>query len=188
MTNTKLFLNSLLLLVVILSTSCKMATSPEHPPKGVKIIGVRKFAPFNDVEDAKAKLSQVGIGKVSDWKENGNATVSSTTPEYQFGDPSALNNTRNSLSYYLESSGYHSIDKLMLILNINNPLQRDEAIKLFGTTVISTFKQLSTPIPDGLIAAIDSSNYFKSDDDKYYTELNLEKSKIDILKLIIATK
>jgi hypothetical protein len=188
MTKTKLSFKFFLLLVVILSGSCNSNISPEHAPKGIKITGVRKFEPFNDVVDAKTKLSQVGIGKMSDWKENGNATVGSTTTYYQFGDASASNNMKNNLSYYLVSQSYHSIDKLMLILNINNPLQGDEAIKMFRATAISTFKQLSTPIPDGLLAAIDSLKYFKSDNDKFSTEINLEKSKIDILKLTIETK
>ena len=186
MTKSNLFINALLLTIIVVSGSCNLHTGT-NTKTTVKVTGNRKFEPFNDVDNAKAKLSKVGIGQLSEWKENGNSTISSVTPYYQFGDASS-NGMKNNLSYHLKSQSYHTIDTLTLVLSINNSLQKKEALKKFSEAIQSTFSQLSTDIPAGLLSAIDSSSNFKSDKDKFSTEIKLDELKIETWKFTIATK
>lgn len=153
-----------------------------------KSSGNEKFEPFNKIDDTRAKLSEVGIGQLGAWKEDGMGGYMSITTYYRLGNVSSAKGMDNNLAYYLESDNPNSIKSLKLILNINNPSQKKQALTKFSEMADKTFRQLAANAPHGLLAAIQAPKGFKADNETFSTELKLDKSKIDTWKLIISTK
>ncbi len=170
------------------NTSSTPATSDTPPPTAATPAGNEKFDPFNKIDDTRAKLSEVGIGQLGSWKDDGMGGYMSITTYYQFGDASSSNGMENNLAYYLESDNANSIKTLKLVLNINNSSQKKQALTKFSEMADKTFKQLSADTPKGLLDAIQAPKSFKGDNEKFTTELKLDKSNIATWKLIIATK
>ena len=170
------------------NTSTTPVTSDTPQPTAATPTGNEKFDPFNKIDDTRTKLSEVGIGQLGNWKDDGMGGYMSITTYYQFGDASASNGMENNLAYYLESDNANSIKTLKLVLNINNSSQKKQALTKLGEIADKTFKQLAAEIPKGLLAAIQTSKSFKADNEKFSTELKLDKSKIDTWKLTIETK
>jgi hypothetical protein len=147
--------------------------------------GTAKLSIFNQIDETRGKLSEVRIGSLGTWKEDGMGGYMSITTYHEIG---ASDGMTNNLAYYLESDTQDNIKTCKLVLNINDPSQKQSAIELFGETADKTFKQLGLAMPAGLANAIRKTKAFAAANETFSTTLKLEKSKIDTWELKIATK
>lgn len=146
-----------------------------------------KIKLFNDPPNLLYKLSGNGIGELKEWKNPQEMGWGSLTDYFQFGEKKDGVGIQNNLSYYLEGEENYA-KNLLLILNVNNPKAKKEAVKLFVETAEKTFKTLEIEIPRGLLEAIKKDEEFKSENDIYNTSFQIEKSKIETFKMEIVSK
>ena len=147
----------------------------------------RKCRIFNEVKQVKTMLSKVGIGTLRQWRNDSFGWISST-PYYSFGSSSFVNGMQNNLAYYLESESENYIEKVKIMLNINNSSEKYQAISKFDKTSKKTFELLKLKMPNGLSEAIKSEKKFSSENSEYKVSLVLNRSKIDTWKLTIEAK
>lgn len=147
----------------------------------------RKSKIFNEVSQVQSKLSSVGIGELSQWRNDSYSWMSSS-PYYSFGSAASDNGMQNNLAFYLESQSETFIETLKLVLNINNSSEKPQALSLLDKTSQKTFSSLKLKIPNGLSTAIKSGDNFTSDNSEFKVSLTLDRSKIDTWKLTIEAK
>lgn len=151
----------------------------------LKIVTV-KLEIFNNIEETRKKLSEIGIGKLNDWKDDSMGGFMSITNYFELEIPKGK--MTNNLAFYLISQKADYIQSLQLVLNINDVSKRKSSIDIFAKTIEKTFKQLNLEIPQGLIKAASNQNSFKAENDNFSTILKVEKTKIDTWILEIKTK
>jgi len=142
-----------------------------------------KFEPFNNVDDVRQKLSAVGIGELGRWRDDEIGDYMSITPYYQFGGGEIPNN----LAYYLESDNSSSIKTLKLVLNINNG-NKKAALSKFVETIGKTYKALGLEADTKIMNEAKFGKELSAESGTYTARTELEKSKIETWKFIIATK
>lgn len=147
----------------------------------------RKLMLFNDISLIRSRLSESGIGWLHEWKRD-EIGYMSITDYYRFGEPSVQNGMNNNLAYYLESKNENYVETLSLVLNINNSAEERQAIERFVQVTKKTFRAIDVYIPGGLLAAIKGKEAFVYEGESFKTKLELEKSKIETLKLIVYAK
>jgi hypothetical protein len=145
-----------------------------------------KIEIFNNIEETRKKLSEIGLGNLSEWKDDFEGGYMSITNYFELEIPKEKN--VNNLAFYLNSKKPEHIESLQLVLNLNDASNRKSAIKTFAKTIEKTFKQLNLEIPLGLIKAASNPNSFKFENDNFSTNLKLEKTKIDTWIFEIITK
>lgn len=127
---------------------------------------------FSNIEKVRTLLSSVGIGNLSEWKDDQMGGIVSVSTYYQF-------ESINNLSFYLEGSNSSSIDSIKLALNINDPTKRKSALTMLGDTTKKMLGALNLSPPDGLINDIEAGvakQYIVND---VKIEVELVKSKIE---------
>ena len=147
----------------------------------------RKCRIFNEVKKVQSLLSGAGIGTLRQWRNDSFGWISST-PYYSFGSSSSVNGMQNNLAYYLESESENYIEKVKIMLNINNGSEKYQAISKFDKISKKTFELLKLKMPNGLSEAIKSGKKFSSENSEYKVLLVLNRSKIDTWKLTIEAK
>ena len=146
-----------------------------------------KIKLFNETTNLLNKLSKNGIGKLEQWKNPEEMGWGSSTNYYQFGEKKDGVGMQNNLAYYLEGEE-NNAKNLLLNLNVNNPKDKREAVKLFLKSTEKTFKTLEIEIPKALLEAIKNGKDFHSENDNFTTDFKIEKSRIDTYKLEIVSK
>lgn len=141
-----------------------------------------KVKAFNDVDGTRQKLSDVGIGEMRPWLDNGDG-FTSITSYYNFGGGAFKNN----LAFYIEG-GATVVMSMKLVLNINQKQEKKEALQKLSQVTIRTFELLQLPLPQDLRKAIIEARPVIIDGDAFRTELKLKKSKIDTWTVEITTK
>lgn len=149
------------------------------PPKKLKI--------FNDISSIRTALNNNDIGSLRPWHNDGLGWISSTD-YYSFGTADLNNNLMNNLAYYLESKSDAYVETVKLVLNINNSIEKTEALSLLNNTSNKTLSSLAISIPKGLSKAIKSGKEFNYDNNDYIVSLTLNKSNIETWKLTIEAK
>lgn len=146
-----------------------------------------KIKIFNQTTNLLIELSANGIGELKEWKKLEGMGWGSLTDYFQFGETEGGIGLQNNLAYYLEGEENYA-KNLQLILNINNPEKKREAVKLFTETVEKTFKTLEIETPEGLLEAIKKDKDFKSENRSFTTNFTIEKSNIQTFKMEIDSK
>ncbi|HYG03894.1 MAG TPA: hypothetical protein VD927_15710 [Chryseosolibacter sp.] len=142
-----------------------------------------RFAPFNNVEDVRQRLSAVGIGELGRWREDEMGGFISITPYHEFGDGEKLNN----LACYLESQSANSIKTLKLVLNINNA-NKKAALSEFAEIIGKTYKALGLGPDTKIINEVKFGKELSAESETYKARTELEKSRIETWKFIFETK
>lgn len=158
--------------------NCVDLETTEAPPKTM-------IPAFNNPE-ALVKTLSVKPVYMRDWKQNGER-YSSSSDYMEFGAPNK-NLMQNNIAYYLYGSESDHVDSLKLVLNINNPKQKEEALETFSTISNITFGVLKIGNPNEIIEATKKGKVTQYENDTVMIDLQLEKSKIDIWKLLIHSK
>jgi len=97
MATLKTFMAALMLTVLFTScgtdtnsnsgnTSSQPATNDKIQPTAEAPTGNEKFEPFNKIDDTRTKLSEVGIGQLGSWRDDGMGGYMSITTYYRFGE------------------------------------------------------------------------------------------------------
>jgi hypothetical protein len=147
----------------------------------------RKSFIFNEVSQVQSKLSNVGIGELRQWRNDGYSWTSSSS-YYSFGSSSSVNSMQNNLAFYLESKSETFIETVKLVLNINNSSEKSQALAILDKTTEKAFSTLKLKIPNGLLTAIKSGDNFTYDNSDFKVTLTLDRSKIDTWSLTIEAK
>jgi hypothetical protein len=183
---TYLFLALTMGVTVILSSCSNSGTKNQNELSSQENKMTAKIEVFNDIGLTRQTLSQNGIGELGTWKSDGMGGYFSITSYHEFGTNTT--GMKNNLAYYLESESEDFVDRVKLVLNINNKNEKKQAIAKFKSLMDETFQDLSIDTPKELTISINNENEFQFENDKYSTTLKLEKSNIDSWKLIINSK
>lgn len=144
-----------------------------------------KIAIFNNINSLTTELSRNGIGQLHSWRSDGMGGFMSITDYYRFGTASAANGLDNNLAYYLESNNEDYVEKLSLVLNINNAAERRDGLAILKTVTERTFKSIKVIIPPGLIRSIQSPKAYSYSNQMLSVILERENNNIESWKLII---
>ncbi len=136
------------------------------------------------VESTISRLSQIGVGQLGVWKDNGMGGYMSITPYYQLGDETG-EGMSNNIALYLESEKADTIQKFTLVLNLNRPSEKKQAWSKMQEITPKLFAGIGIPMPDGLKDALRSTKTFLGVSNGYKVDLKLEKTKIDTWLVII---
>lgn len=156
------------------TTNTEVSTEKENP----------KIALFSEIDKTIAWLTLSGIGQLGNWQSDGMGEYFSVSPYYQFGSGTPQNN----LAYNLVSENSKYIQKVNLILNINNGSERKQALQKFSEIAKKTLETLEIKIPEGLINAAKTGREFNFENDTYLVSVKLDKSNIEIFTLLIQSK
>ena len=191
MSRFKIFIAILSFGIAVILSSCGLSPSNISNVKTTASIeeakAPRKCKIFNEVKQVQSLLSEAGIGELRQWRNDSFGWMSSTQ-YYSFGSSSSINGMQNNLAYYLESESENYIEKVKIMLNINNSSEKYQAISKFDKTSKKTFELLKLKMPNGLSEAIKSEKKFSSENSEYKVSLVLNRSKIDTWKLTIEAK
>lgn len=147
----------------------------------------RRIQIFNNITKVITLLSNVGIGELSQWKNDGIGWASISN-YYQFGSSSVDYGPENNLSFYMESENESYIETIKLVLNINNSSENTQALNFLDKISNKTFNSLSLKNPAGLSTAIKSGKNFSYNNTDYSVTLTLQESKINSWVLEIKSK
>ncbi|MDQ6479997.1 SH3 domain-containing protein [Dyadobacter sp. LHD-138] len=147
-----------------------------------------KLSAFANIEPLRQSLSGNGIGQLHPWKHVDGGDWQSITDYFEIGREANQYGLRNNLAYYLSSPEEGFIETLQLVLNVNEPREREFAHEKLKETIRKTFKSLAEPIPAGLLKAVDREVHFTSKDEKMIVTMKPEKSRIMTLILEVKTK
>ena len=149
-----------------------------------KEVGLKSF---HTPRSLQILLSSNGIGQFKEWHGDEIGWTSSTD-YYKFGSSDSKNGMYNNLAYYLESDKQEYVKRVKIVLNINNKLEKKQALDKYMDMINSTFKSLSIDLPRDMSVAIKSQREFHSTEPNYIITNVHQRSNIDTWKLIIETK
>lgn len=155
-----------------------------HPRRSTPV----KLEVFANIEPLRESLSRNGIGQLHTWKHVDGGDWQSITDYFEIGREANDYGLRNNLAYYLTSSEEGFAESLELVLNINVSAEGEYAREQMKSLINKTFKSLNSPVPSGLLKAIDRQSKFVSDNETMTVSLKPEKSRIMTLILEIRTK
>lgn len=181
-------MKSITLISIIVTTLIFSSCSNQNKQSNTesKSLAKSKIEVFNDIEKTRSILSKNGIGELGIWRSDGIGGYMSITDYFQFGGNS--NTMKNNLAYYIESSNNSQIERLKIVLNINNKNEKKIALSKFKEITEKTFNSLSIEIPENLIFSIENEKEFQFENQYLNVGLKLDKSNIDTWKMIIQTK
>lgn len=142
---------------------------------------------FNDFDKLRAALEKNEIGTLRKWRFDGYGWIAASD-YYSFGGKSIENGMQNNLAYYAEGDNKSFVKELKLILNLNNSMQKNLALKKFDKVVRETFASINLKLPIGLSSNLQSQREFNAESKDFTTELILDKSRIDTWKLVIQSR
>lgn len=149
----------------------------------MRFTGTSSIAAFNRISDTFTALESNGIGRLRKWKNDGQSFISSTDYfDLGIGKDDML---PNNIAYYLYGESIVHIDKLDIVLNINNVEDKDYAVAFYVDTVKKTFNQLGLTLPDGLVDSIQKGEKFKITKKIATIYFVLNATDIETLKLSI---
>lgn len=154
------------------------------PPKTVP----PKIATFNNIKTLTTELSRNGIGQLHSWRSDDMGGFISITDYYRFGVASAANGLDNNLAYYLESNNEDYVEKLSLVLNINNADERRDALVKFKTVTERTFKSIQVATPPRLIRSIEAPKAYSYSNGMLSVSLERENNNFESWKLVIKSQ
>lgn len=120
-----------------------------------------KIQLFNDVAKTQKKLSAVGIGNIRNWHYDG-LGWSSASADYPVGS-AGIDQLRNNLVLYLESSRQHEVQTMKVQVNLLNMNQKSRALSQYVSTVKKAFNALEEPIPEDLASALWKGKPYKKE-------------------------
>ena len=131
--------------------------------------------PFNDIQTVIKNLSNIGIGKLSDWHKSyaGDESYLSMTNYYQFGTDD-ITKIPNTLAFYLTGEETY-IKQVEVVLDIGYEQDKNKELEKFIEVLNSTLNSLSIPMSNDLIESITTSK-------KYYKEFNTHTLLLDYEK------
>ncbi|MDA3883951.1 MAG: hypothetical protein PF481_11785 [Bacteroidales bacterium] len=149
---------------------------------------VQKIAVFNNVDRVKSILSKNGIGDFGLWMSDGYEIDNrylwfSSTPYFVIGNTRDINS--NNIAYYLYGKHENVVNKVDLILNINNPKTAENALYKFHEISAMTFKSLGLEEPYGVRIAIMNRKEFTEKNEYYSIYIKNVKTKINTWHFII---
>lgn len=143
------------------------ATIPKTTSSKSKV----KIELFNHIDKVKKVLSQSGIGKLGKWNIYEEDFFSVST-YYLY--PIEIGAVPNTMMYNLCGKTDH-IEKLELILNLNNLVNNETTKNKFREIAELTFSCLSLRIPKGLIQTIIDGKNYEYANEIFITTLKIEK-------------
>lgn len=155
--------------------------------KEVQLPNKSKIELFNNVNKLESVLSENGIGNVGTWRRDAFGWISGTD-YFSFGEHSIKNGMQNNIAYYLESDQECCVEKLKIMLNINNENEKQQGLAKLKKVVQKTFESLNLDVPNGLLSNVSNGKEFQANNEFFTTILELDKSKIDTWKLTIISK
>jgi hypothetical protein len=160
-----------LLLLGLLASHCQL-TEPKHqqpvaseptPAEQKPAAPVDppvKLRAFANVEDLRNFFSSLGY-VVRPWKQD-EMGWSFSTPYKEFGTPSPVTTLQNNLAFYASSENDAYIQKVKLILNLNNRGERKSAVLQFTEQAQLLLKKLNVVAP-GLEKSVNKFKPFEQD-------------------------
>lgn len=134
-----------------------------------------KLGIFNDVKKVIVKLSNIGIGELSEWHKSytDDDSYLSMTNYYQFGTDK-ITMIPNALAIYLTGEETF-IKQLSLVLDIGFQQNRHDALIRFTEVLELIFKNLSILMPDNLYKSIHANKEYHKKYDSHFVSLEYEK-------------
>lgn len=148
-----------------------------------KLVNV-KIDIFNDVEKTRNRLSNNGIGNLSSWKYDFEGGFQSITSYHSIGEEII----KYGLSNSIESKNEYCIEKLQLVLNINNKSERELALSKFKELIVKTYQCLELKLPVNILDVIGKIDKFEYEDLVSISDLETHTGNVDTLILSIRTK
>ncbi len=153
------------------------------------ISNVTKLKIFNDIQKVIEKLSNIGIGELSEWHKSytGDDCYLSTTKYYQFGSDD-ITKIPNILAFYLTGEESY-IKQLDVVLDVGFQQNKHETLEKFTEVLRLAFKNLSILMPDDLPESIHTNKEYSKQYDSHSISLTYEKlERIENYTLSIITQ
>ena len=147
----------------------------------------KKVNIFNDSNKLRERLSENELGKLSNWEYVSSSYISQSKV-YETDSPTNTDEDSNVITYYLESKDTSTVEKIRLVLIINNIKGKAIALKRLSSLTNKTFIAMSQNMPNGLINAISKSEEFNFENDTIKIALSIEKRETYSLEVIIESK
>ena len=168
-------------------TPDKFIKEAARKPKYV-ISNVTKLKIFNDIQKVIEKLSNIGIGELSEWLKSyaGDDCYLSMTNYYQFGSDD-ITKIPNTLAFYLTGEETY-IKQLDIVLYVGFQQNKDKALEKFAEVLELVFSNLSILMPNDLPESILANKEYLKQDDSHRVSLTYEKfERIENYTLSITT-
>lgn len=139
------------------------------------ISNITKLGMFNDIQKLIEKLSNIGIGQLSEWHKSyaGDDCYLSMTNYHQFGSDD-ITKIPNTLAFYLTGEETY-IKQLDVVLDIGFQQNKQQALEKFTEILELAFNSLLIPMPEDLSKSILTSKEYHKQYDSHNVSLNYEK-------------
>lgn len=162
----------------------EIAKKPKHTASNIT-----KLRMFNDIQKAIKKLSNIGIGELSEWHKSyaDDDCYLSMTNYYIFGSNDSTK-IPNTLAFYLTGKETY-ITQLDVVLDISFQQNKYQALEKFTEVLELVFGNLSILMPEDLPKSIlANKKYFKQYDSHKVLLIHNEYEKIENFTLTIITE
>lgn len=139
---------------------------------------------FDKPDKLCSVLSKNGIGELKQWQNPFDMGWGSLTDYYPFGPNKDGIGMQNNIAYYIDGKE-KSVDSIYIVLNINNPSDKKNALAFLSDITERTLSSIDFKIPAGLKEAIINTKPFDTNINEFNIYTKLEKSKIESWKVVI---
>lgn len=146
-----------------------------------------KLKLFNDVNALSEKLTKISLGSFRQWDKDELGWYT-YTKYFSFGGSSDINGMQNNIAFYINGRQEEAVNEVKIVLNINNGLEKSEALKRLQETVKKTLNIIPLESPDELFKSIISEKECTFEYDNYKLVFEFDKSKIDTWNFLIISK
>jgi hypothetical protein len=139
------------------------------------ISNVTKLKIFNNIQETIEKLSDIGVGELSEWHKSyaDDDCYLSMTNYYQFGSDD-ITKIPNTLAFYLMGEEAY-IEQLDVVLDVGFQQNKHEALEKFTEVLELVFSNLSILMPDDLLESILANKKYLKQYDSHRVSLTYEK-------------
>jgi uncharacterized CHY-type Zn-finger protein len=155
------------------------AVTPSLPSPATKLI------PFSDISRTLQKLSQVGIGEMTGWKNDNSYEYYSLTNYYLFDDSDV-----NNIAIYATSENINYIESVNVHLNLNIVVPKFEkgGVQIFEEVTQKVLKVVNKDYTKVMSNKIKSRKNFRIELEDCFITFEFTKEKITTYDLKIDTK
>ena len=142
-----------------------------------------KILSFNHIDETRDKLSAIGIGKMSEWKEDTTGGFTSMTPEFELGEKKL-----NNIAFVLEGFNKNYINSFQIILKVGDPKEQRQGIAKLKDIATKAFETLDIQMPSMLPNAILNGKAVNVDGVDYGTSLKIDSAKVETWTVRVTTR
>lgn len=136
------------------------------------------------VKSLHSIVKELGLAELRNWRYDSGSWIGNS-PVFEFGKGNPENLSKCSIAFYIEGKNRNTVDEFKIVLNINNPKIKDQALSYFDILISDLFNLIGLDYSINIKTAIREFKYFQEENIIVDTS---EISEIDTIKLILLNK